>query len=100
MLLAPYFALILWGEPLALVFTYAMPVLPAVLVFDGWMSCLRTRTPDEVEALLRTCGAEGGQEEIARRWEIRNGSETFMWPVGKVNWVIGFKKGETQGNGR
>lgn len=90
MILAPYYAL-LWGEPMALVFTYLLPVLPVTLVFDGWMSCLRTRTPDEIEALLRTCGAEGGEREIAK-WEIKSGSEMFMWPVGYVDWFICVKR--------
>ncbi|KAL2198037.1 hypothetical protein P885DRAFT_33518 [Corynascus similis CBS 632.67] len=90
MIAAPYYA-VLWGAPLALVFTYVLPALPAVLVFDGWMSCLRTRTADEVEALLRTCGAEGGEAEIAK-WEIKSGSEMFMWPVGYVNWIICVKR--------
>ncbi|KAK3292491.1 uncharacterized protein B0H64DRAFT_328248 [Chaetomium fimeti] len=90
MVMAPYYAL-LWGAPLSLVLTYVVPVLPAVLVFDGWMSCLRTRTPDEIEALLRTCGAEGGEKEIAK-WEVKSGSEKFMWPVGSVDWVICVKR--------
>ncbi|KAJ4293974.1 hypothetical protein N0V88_005488 [Collariella sp. IMI 366227] len=89
-IMAPYYAW-LWGAPLALFFTYVIPIVPVVLVFDGWMSCLRTRTPDEVEALLRTCGAAGGEREIAK-WEIKSGSETFMWPVGNVNWIIAVKK--------
>ena len=33
----------------ALIFTYLIPIIPFVLVFDGWMSSLRTRTPAEVE---------------------------------------------------
>ncbi|KAL2175015.1 uncharacterized protein P884DRAFT_279663 [Thermothelomyces heterothallicus CBS 202.75] len=90
LIMAPYYA-VLWGAPLALLFTYVLPVLPAVLVFDGWMSCLRTRTSDEVEALLRTCGAEGGEAEIAK-WEVKSGSEMFMWPVGRVNWIICVKR--------
>lgn len=90
LIMAPYYAL-LWGEPLALFFTYVVPILPVVLLFDGWMSCLRTRTPDEVEALLRTCGAAGGDDEIDR-WEVRSGSELFMWPVGKLHWIICIKK--------
>ena len=88
LVMAPYYAL-LWGAPMALFFTYVVPILPVVLVFDGWMSCLRTRTADEVEALLRTCGAPA--DEIAK-WELKSGSESFMWPVGNVNWVICVKK--------
>jgi hypothetical protein len=86
--MAPWYAY-LWGAPMALVFTYLLPVLPFVLVFDGWMSCLRTRTPDEVEVLLRTCGAD--EREVAK-WEVRSGREMFMWPVGSVNWVICVKR--------
>jgi hypothetical protein len=88
MVMAPYYAF-LWGAPMALFWTYVVPVLPFVLVFDGWMSCLRTRTADEVEVLLRTCGAD--EAEIAK-WELKSGSETFMWPVGRVNWVICVKR--------
>jgi hypothetical protein len=53
------------------------------------MSCLRTRTPDEVEVLLRTCGA--AEREVAK-WEVKSGREVFMWPVGSVNWVICVKR--------
>jgi hypothetical protein len=88
MVMAPYYAF-LWGAPMALFWTYVVPVLPFVLVFDGWMSCLRTRTPDEVQVLLRTCGAD--EAEIAK-WELKSGNETFMWPVGRVNWVICVKR--------
>lgn len=84
--MAPYFAW-KWRSPVTLIFTYLIPILPFVLVFDGWMSALRTRTPDEVEALLRTCGAEGGEEEL-RRWQVRSGREMFFWPTGNLNWII------------
>ncbi|KAK3381674.1 hypothetical protein B0H63DRAFT_416557 [Podospora didyma] len=87
LLAAPYYAFI-WRSPATLFFTYVIPILPFVLVFDGWMSALRTRTPDEVEALLRACGAEGGVDE----WEVRSGRDTFMWPVGKLNWIICVKR--------
>ncbi|KAK0708084.1 hypothetical protein B0H67DRAFT_671790 [Lasiosphaeris hirsuta] len=89
---APYYAF-LWQSPTTLVFTYLIPILPFVLVFDGWMSALRTRTPDEVEALLRNCGAEGGEDEIAR-WEVRSGKDVFMWPFGRLNWIVCVRKGE------
>lgn len=90
LLTAPYYA-IKWRSPSSLLFTYLIPILPFVLVFDGWMSALRTRTVEEVEALLRTCGAEGGQEEIAR-WEVKSGKESFMWPVGRLNWIVCVKR--------
>ncbi|KAK4230178.1 hypothetical protein QBC38DRAFT_470236 [Podospora fimiseda] len=86
MLLAPYYAFV-WKSPLALVFTYLFPALPFVLVWDGWMSSLRTRTAEEVEQMLRGCGGDGVED-----WVVKSGSESFMWPVGKVNWVVGYKK--------
>ncbi|KAK4443599.1 hypothetical protein QBC34DRAFT_416854 [Podospora aff. communis PSN243] len=90
LLTAPYYA-IKWRSPATLFFTYIIPILPFVLVFDGWMSALRTRTPEEVEALLRTCGVEGGEEEV-RKWEIRSGRASFMPPVGNLNWIVCVKK--------
>ncbi|KAM7202529.1 hypothetical protein V8F33_002749 [Rhypophila sp. PSN 637] len=86
---APYYAFV-WASPLTLVFTYLVPVLPFVLVFDGWMSALRTRTAEEVEVLLRTCGVEG--QDVEGSWEVRSGKEKFMWPVGELNWVVCVRK--------
>ncbi|KAL8334741.1 hypothetical protein RB598_009134 [Gaeumannomyces tritici] len=87
LLYTPIYAL-LERDLVALIFTYLLPVIPFVLVVDGWVSGLRTRTPDEIEALLRSCGAEGG----ADAWELRSGSEKHMWPCGHLNWVICLKK--------
>ena len=75
-----------WRSPMTLVFTYLLPVLPFVLVVDGWISSLRTRTPNEVEALLRTCGAAG-----AERWVIQSGEARHCWPCGNVNWIVCLK---------
>ena len=86
MLIAPYYVWI-WGSPMTVVFTYLVPILPFVLIFDGWVSSLRTRTPEEVEILLRTCGATGTEE-----WELQSGYETHMRPIGKMNWIICCKK--------
>lgn len=69
-----------------LFFVYVIPVVPFVLVFDGIISCLRTRTADEVEALLRTCGADSDG------WEVKSGREQVIWPCGYLNWVICSKK--------
>ncbi len=85
LLFAPYYAW-RWRSPATLLFTYLVPVLPFVLVFDGWISSLRTRTPDEVEALLRSCGAPG-----ADRWELRSGHVRHLWPCGYVNWIVCIK---------
>lgn len=79
--MAPAFAW-KWRSPASLAFSWLLPVLPFVLVFDGIVSCLRTRTPGEVESLLRGCGADTSS------WEIRSGRCKFIWPCGYLNWVI------------
>ncbi|CAK7265027.1 hypothetical protein SEPCBS119000_001301 [Sporothrix epigloea] len=86
MLSAPYYAW-RWRSPMTLVFTYLIPILPFVLVFDGWMSMLRTRTPDEVEVLLRTCGADNTDA-----WELRSGEVRHLWPCGYLKWIVCTKK--------
>lgn len=68
-----------------LIFTYLIPIIPFVLVFDGYISALRTRTPDEVEALMKSCG---GRTE---GWEFKSGKEIYMPPVGSVRWIVAEK---------
>ncbi|KAG8170040.1 hypothetical protein KVR01_000785 [Diaporthe batatas] len=88
LLSAPLFAW-RWRSPGTLFWSWVVPVLPFVLVYDGWVSSLRTRTPDEVEALLRTCGA--GEDEVSQ-WEMRSGRECHLPPVADLNWIICTKK--------
>lgn len=80
-----------WRSPITLFFSWVVPILPFVLTFDGWMSSLRSRTPDEVEALLRTCGAD------SEDWEIKSGSEKHLWPCGRVHWMICRPRPRTNG---
>ncbi len=62
MLLTPL--LVLLGTPLIrpfrwsrLLFTYLIPLIPLVVLFDGIVSCLRTYTPDELRALAGSIDA-------------------------------------------
>ncbi len=41
-----------------LFWTYAVPVVPLVVVFDGIVSCLRSYTPAELQALAAAAGTE------------------------------------------
>lgn len=83
LLIAP---VLYWWSPARLFFVYVFPVVPFVLVFDGLVSALRTRTPDEVEVLLRTCGAD------ASDWVVESGEEQFLWPTGYMSWIVCTKK--------
>ncbi|KAK8120672.1 hypothetical protein PG999_004792 [Apiospora kogelbergensis] len=75
-----------WSAPWHLFWVYIVPIVPFVLVFDGLVSSIRTRTPEEVEVLLRTCGAD------TTDWEIKSGKECFMWPTGYLSWTMCIKK--------
>lgn len=95
-----------WKDPIQLFFTYIVPVLPAVVTFDGLMSCLRVRTFREVVDLLKKMGGAevgeieavedsgGRQLEWVRKgdWVFEAGSELHSWPCGSMNWIVGVKK--------
>jgi hypothetical protein len=67
-LLIPLFVLLLTPRArptaLTLVLTYLVPILPLVIAWDGFVSCLRTYTPRELEAL--TAGLDGYRWEAGR----------------------------------
>jgi hypothetical protein len=86
MIVAPYYAW-KWRSPMTLFYTYILPILPFVLVFDGYISALRTRTPEEVEVMLRSCGAKD-----ADKWEVQSGRPLHLWPIGYLNWIVCLKK--------
>jgi len=75
-----------WRSPGHLFFTYIIPILPFVIVFDGYISSLRTRSADEVQALMKECGAS------CDGWTVRSGQEQHTWPTGYMTWVIGVKE--------
>ncbi|KAF7536318.1 hypothetical protein G7Z17_g13064 [Cylindrodendrum hubeiense] len=71
-----------WRSLATLIFCWLIPILPFVIVFDGYISSLRTRTPEEVEALLRSCGADTSE------WEMSSGDERHLWPCGYLSWIV------------
>lgn len=75
-----------WRSPGHLFFTYVIPIIPFVLVFDGYVSSLRTRTPGEVLSLLKKSGGD------ADGWSIKSGHEMHTKPIGYVTWIIGVKE--------
>ncbi|POS82346.1 hypothetical protein EPUL_006363 [Erysiphe pulchra] len=83
LLVTPFY---FWRSPGHLFFTYIIPILPFVVVTDGYVSCFRTRTPEEVLELIKNCGAS------IEDWEILSGREQHTWPVGHMSWIIAIKK--------
>ncbi len=70
-----------------LFFTYLVPLIPFVWVYDGYISCLRTRTPEEILSMLRK---QVPSDELAK-WEFRCGETVHTWPVGWLHWIICYK---------
>jgi len=74
-----------WHNPGHLFFSYVIPIVPCVVVIDGYTSSLRTRTPAEVEALMKKCGADSSG------WTIKAGEEMHTFPIGFMTWFIATK---------
>jgi hypothetical protein len=53
--LTPFVRPFRWSR---LFWTYLVPVVPAAMLFDGAVSCLRIYTPDELRAMAREAGGE------------------------------------------
>ena len=69
-----------------LFFTYVLPAVPVVVVFDGYVSSIRTRTVEEVEGLLR--GAVGEERLEREGWRVQSGWVRHSWPTGWMSWII------------
>lgn len=84
---------------LRLFFTYMMPVLPAIHVFDGLVSCLRTRTFDEFVGLLGqvTERQYRGSDKVvvltqrASTWSFTSRRVLHTWPCLYMNVIVGKK---------
>lgn len=63
-----------------LFWTYVLPVIPFVLCFDGWMSCLRAYSHSELRELL------GKMPGNSYRWELGIEGDGFV----PVTYLIGY----------
>ncbi len=61
------FVFTLWIRPFRwsrLLWTYVIPIIPLVLLFDGVVSCLRTHRPQELRDIVETLAATEYQWEV------------------------------------
>ncbi|KAF7590659.1 hypothetical protein BBP40_002550 [Aspergillus hancockii] len=73
-------------SPLHLFFTYVIPVLSFVVAFDGWVSTMRCRTPQEIGDLL-------DQDDVELSdWEFKSGCRMLFEPFVHVYYYMGVKK--------
>ena len=82
-----------WGNWDMLFWIYIVPIVPFVVVFDGWISSLRTRWGDEVRDLIVEAGGEG---ELGEGWKVNWGGCKHSRPFGDALWIFG-KKGAKDG---
>ena len=84
MLITPFY---FGTSPGHLFFTYLVPIVPFIWVYDGYISCLRTRTPNEVKALLHS---RVPSDKLAG-WKFESGQVCHTWPIGWFYWIICYK---------
>ena len=83
-----------WNDALHLLFTFLVPVVPFVLAFDGWVSCMRTRTGHEVNMMVEKAIEELGEAQTGQ-WKMQWGSELHTWPIGRMEWFVAVKQEDT-----
>ncbi|KAI8589981.1 hypothetical protein BDZ88DRAFT_416584 [Geranomyces variabilis] len=68
-----------------LFFTFVVPIVPLIVMVDGFTSALRTRTSAEILHMVNEAREELGQHE--RDWEIEVGEAMVLKPANKAHWV-------------
>jgi len=82
-----------WRDPMHLLLTYAIPILPAIMVFDGCVSSLRTREFPEVMELIdgHMNSEHDSYDARCGNWHFQGGRRLHTIPFGYVNWVTGHR---------
>jgi hypothetical protein len=65
-----------------LLFTYVVPIIPLVLLFDGVVSCLRAYRPQELREMVKKLAG------IEYQWEIGENSREFG--PAPITYLIGY----------
>ena len=77
-----------WRRPAFLFWTWIMPVLPALLWFDGTVSSLRTRTIEEMKGLVSGAIRERREKRV---WRVEGRREVHSWPLGYLTGLMGWR---------
>ena len=92
-----------WRDVLMLILVYVIPIVPIINTWDGLISSLRTRSFEEVMRLMdggakiditATTTDEGLHIKTTRKegWLFKAAYQMHSWPVGYMNWIVGYKK--------
>lgn len=75
------------NSPIHLFFTYIIPLVPLMFAIDGYVSCIRGRTNQELDGLLRK------QKDLnLDGWEFKSGETNVLPPFGVMYWYVGVRK--------
>ncbi|KAK0718481.1 hypothetical protein B0T26DRAFT_831019 [Lasiosphaeria miniovina] len=90
-ILSPLISTLLWfwWSPLHVVFTYLIPIVPLFFAWDGYVSCIRTRTGAEIRDIIAQEEARGGLD--TRDWTFHYGQTKVLPPFGNLYWFIGVR---------
>ncbi len=80
LLLTPAMRPFRWSR---LFWTYLIPVVPFVIWYDGWMSCLRAYSLGELQEIIS--GIESEHAGLAYRWEVGTATSGLL----PVTYVLG-----------
>ena len=91
MLISPFY---FWRSPGHLFFTYIIPIVPFVVTFDGYISSIRTRSADEILALLepKNDPDPAATSHLTKQWKFGDGRVMHSDPIGYMSYFIGVKK--------
>lgn len=72
-----------------LFWTYFVPIIPAILVWDGFVSCLRTYSPVELTKMVEELPAKMVEQVPAKnyKWEVGRAKSVFFT---RVTYLIGY----------
>ena len=76
-----------WGDWTHLFWTYVIPIIPLVVVLDGLISAVRTRSGEEITALM----TKGKMEKDMQGWRFEAGRRMHTWPTGQLIYFVGVK---------
>ena len=79
-----------WGEWSLFFWNAIIPVVPFVVVFDGVISCLRTRTEKEIRDLLERAALN--TDDGLSGWNFKAGQEKHTRLGGTMTYFVGIKE--------